>query len=112
MAKQIEQLTDLKLRQLRTPGRYADGQGLYVQVTASKKVGGQFNRSWLVRVRVPVLVGDQIRTQVREIGLGHLDEEGRDSATRTRPHRSSVGLGDGSRASDRGIELAVSRPSA
>lgn len=56
MAKQIEQLTDLKLRQLRAPGRYADGQGLYGQVTASKKVSGQFNRSWLVRVHVPVSI--------------------------------------------------------
>lgn len=70
MAKQIEQLTDLKLRQLRTPGRYADGQGLYVQVTASKKVSGQFNRSWIVRVGQHAIVNAWERVAIGNVAEG------------------------------------------
>jgi integrase len=60
----------MKVRQAKTPGRYSDGDGLYLQVTASR-AANRTNRSWLLRVRIPVLDGEtRLRSKVREIGLG------------------------------------------
>lgn len=70
MARQVQKLTDVKVRQAKEPGRYSDGDGLYLQVTAARS-GERLNRSWLLRVRLPALDKDErLRSKVREIGLG------------------------------------------
>jgi integrase len=58
MAKSIHRLSELKIRRLTAPGFYADGQGLYLQVTRSSA------RSWIYRY---TLAGKS-----REMGLGSL----------------------------------------
>ena len=64
MARSKNKLTAAIVRQSK-PGIYADGAGLFLQVT--KGADGKFKRSWLVRVRLP-------GGRVREMGLGRVDE--------------------------------------
>jgi integrase len=57
-------LTDRVIRQTAAPGIFADGDGLYLQVTASKS--GEPRRSWFVRLRLP-------GGKSRDMGLGRVD---------------------------------------
>jgi integrase len=57
-------LTDRVIRQTTAPGIRADGDGLYLQVTASKS--GEPRRSWFVRLRLP-------GGKCRDMGLGRVD---------------------------------------
>ena len=54
-------LSDAKIKRLTTPGVYADGAGLYLQVTRGK--AGDVRRSWFVRLRLP-------DARSRDMGLG------------------------------------------
>jgi len=54
-------LTDAKIKTLTTPKRYADGAGLFLQVTRGE--AGDVRRSWFVRLRLP-------DGRVRDMGLG------------------------------------------
>jgi hypothetical protein len=54
-------LSDAKAKRLTTPGVYADGAGLYLQVTMGK--AGDVRRSWFVRLRLP-------EGRSRDMGLG------------------------------------------
>lgn len=70
MARTVERLTDRQVRQLSVPGRYSDGDGLYLQVTQASD-GETLRRSWLVRFRVAKSVdGDRLQKVTREMGLG------------------------------------------
>jgi hypothetical protein len=51
-------LTKLTVERTRRPGRYGDGEGLWLQVTATSK-------SWLLRY--------QLRGRARYMGLGPVD---------------------------------------
>jgi integrase len=63
MARTKNKLTAAMVRQSK-PGVYADGGGLYLQVTKGKD--GKPKRSWFVRVRLP-------GNKVRGMGLGTVD---------------------------------------
>jgi integrase len=54
-------LSDAKIKRLTEPGVYADGAGLYLQVTRGKT--GDVRRSWFVRLRLP-------DGRSRDMGLG------------------------------------------
>lgn len=54
-------LSDAKIKRLTEPGIYADGAGLYLQVTRGK--AGDLRRSWFVRLRLP-------DGRSRDMGLG------------------------------------------
>ena len=43
MAQTVNQLTATKVQKVKTPGMYADGAGLYLQVT------GEAAKSWILR---------------------------------------------------------------
>jgi integrase len=58
MAQVINRLTAIKVAKLNTPGMYADGAGLYLQVT------GNGAKSWILRY--------SMRGRAREMGLGSL----------------------------------------
>ena len=53
----MSRLTDKKIKSITTPGRYPDGNNLYLNVSRSLR------KSWTCRVRVS-------EGQVRDIGLG------------------------------------------
>lgn len=61
MSRAIHKLTDRMVRQTKKPGLYADGGGLFLQVTLG--ADDTPRRSWVVRVRAP-------SGKVREMGLG------------------------------------------
>jgi integrase len=56
-----KKLTDQRVKRASAPGVYADGDGLYLQVTAGKD--GEVRRSWFVRLRLP-------DGRARDMGLG------------------------------------------
>ena len=58
MAQTVNQLTATKVQKVKTPGMYADGAGLYLQVT------GNAAKSWILRY--------SLRGVAREMGLGSL----------------------------------------
>ena len=58
MAQTVNQLTATKVQKVKTPGMYADGAGLYLQVT------GNAAKSWILRY--------SLRGRAREMGLGSL----------------------------------------
>src|SRR6516164_10643707 len=58
MARTINQLTATKVQKVKTPGMYADGAGLYLQVT------GNAAKSWILRY--------SLRGVAREMGLGSI----------------------------------------
>ncbi len=58
MARAINKLTAVKIRNIKTPGRYGDGDGLYFFVSAAG------TRSWVFRYR------DRTTTKHRDMGLG------------------------------------------
>ena len=62
MARLVEQLTEAKIRNIRAPGLYADGRGLYLQV----RHGGA--RSWIYRFT--------LNGRTRDKGIGALAEVG------------------------------------
>jgi integrase len=68
MAREIERLTEIKIRGLIAPGHYPDGGGLYLQIS---KAG---TRSWVWRFR--------FAGKVREAGLGSLLDVGLVAARR------------------------------
>lgn len=57
-------LTDLRARQIKEPGTYPDGGGLYLQVT--KGADGAPRKSWIVRIRLP-------GGRSRDMGLGRFE---------------------------------------
>ena len=59
MAQLIGRLTALEVQRSKKPGMYADGAGLYLQITCS---GGKVARSWIYRFT--------LRGRAREMGLG------------------------------------------
>ncbi|MEJ1381615.1 MAG: integrase arm-type DNA-binding domain-containing protein [Candidatus Sedimenticola sp. (ex Thyasira tokunagai)] len=62
MARQIEKLTPVKVRQEKKPGWYADGAGLYLQVSPT------LSKSWVYRY--------QVGGRERRHGLGRYSEKG------------------------------------
>lgn len=68
MPKTIEQLSALKVTRLTSPGLYADGNGLYLQVTAGR------GRSWVFRY--------SLDGRSREMGLGSCRKVRLDEARR------------------------------
>ena len=62
MARLIEQLTEAKIRKICTPGLYADGRGLYLQIRA----GG---RSWIFRFTLNGRTRDKGIGALADIGL-------------------------------------------
>lgn len=62
MTHLIERLTALKVARIATPGFYADGAGLYLQVKTSS--AGAVTKSWVFRF--------MLRGRAREMGLGSL----------------------------------------
>lgn len=62
MPRHRYKLTDAIVQRTNSPGLYADGGGLFLQVSRSKK---RTTKSWLVRVRPPGM-------PLREMGLGGL----------------------------------------
>jgi integrase len=59
--RRFARLSAAFVSKVRTPGRYADGEGLFLQVTTGAT--GSTNKSWVVRFRAPC-------GRVREMGLG------------------------------------------
>jgi integrase len=59
----FERLTALKVTRIREPGMYADGGGLYLQVTINSREG-EPAKSWIYRY--------MLRGRAREMGLGPL----------------------------------------
>src|SRR5882672_2581868 len=74
MARRVERLTAIAVAKRKTPGRYADGGGLYLQV------GPTGGKSWLFRFT--------LRGRAREMGLGAVNAfslaDARARATRCR----------------------------
>src|SRR5215831_7866462 len=68
MAQTVNQLTATKVQKVKTPGMYADGAGLYLQVT------GNAAKSWILRY--------SLRGAAREMGLGSLRKVGLADARR------------------------------
>ena len=68
MARTVNQLTATKVQKVKTPGMYADGAGLYLQVT------GNAAKSWILRY--------SLRGAAREMGLGSLRKVGLADARR------------------------------
>src|SRR5262252_228387 len=56
MAQTVNQLTAIRVQKVKRPGMYADGAGLYLQVT------GNAAKSWILRY--------SLRGKAREMGLG------------------------------------------
>jgi integrase len=63
----MNRLTDLKIKKAKAPGMYADGGGLYLQLT---KGGDGVNKSWIFRYSALNERAGKRRT--REMGLGPL----------------------------------------
>jgi len=77
-----EKLTALKVERIKEPGMYADGRGLYLQVTVNSR-DGEPAKSWIYRY--------MLRGRAREMGLGPCHTVGlalaRDLALRQRQLR-------------------------
>jgi len=87
MATQINRLTHRAVQAATKPGRYADGGGLQLNVSASK------TRSWLFIYRSPthrVQRGEKLMGRTREMGLGPAD--GRDAVSLTQARDRVVEL--------------------
>ncbi len=67
MAHQVQQLSAKTVAGKRKPGYYADGLGLYLQVS---KTG---TKSWIFRFRLPGMVTRHGKPKSAEMGLGTLD---------------------------------------
>jgi integrase len=68
MAQTVNKLTATRVQKLKAPGMYADGAGLYLQVT------GDSAKSWLLRY--------SLRGKAREMGLGSVRKVGLAEARR------------------------------
>jgi hypothetical protein len=64
-----DKLTALQVERIKTPGRYGDGAGLYLQAS---KVGNTLAKSWLFRYRLANHLSKKRRPLSREMGLGPL----------------------------------------
>jgi hypothetical protein len=64
MARGINRLSAAKISKLKKPGRYADGGGLWLQVSASSSKGGGVTKSWTFRF--------MLDKRARHMGLGSL----------------------------------------
>jgi integrase len=71
MAREPGKLTALQVERIKTPGRYNDGGGLYLQVT-----GAAAAKSWIFRFRLPGHTSKNGRPLSREMGLGSLHTTG------------------------------------
>jgi integrase len=69
MTKQINRLSAVKVAATRAPGLYADGAGLYLQVTAS---GSQ---SWIFRFKAGTRTRDMGLGSLHSLGLGEAREK-------------------------------------
>jgi Arm DNA-binding domain len=73
-------LTVASVKALTTPGRHADGAGLYLQVT-KHAIMGNVRKSWVVRYRAA-------NGKIREMGVGSVEDvtlaDARDRATAIR----------------------------
>lgn len=71
MAREINKLEPLEVERKRKPGYYADGNGLYLQVTKSK--AGGVTKSWVLRYFLKGrTVSKTGKPTSREMGLGSL----------------------------------------
>jgi integrase len=67
MAREPGKLTALQVEKIKTPGRYNDGGGLYLQVS-----GAAAAKSWIFRFRLPGHTSKNGKPLSREMGLGSL----------------------------------------
>jgi integrase len=67
MAREPGKLTALQVERIKTPGRYNDGGGLYLQVS-----GAAAAKSWIFRFRLPGHTSKNGKPLSREMGLGSL----------------------------------------
>jgi hypothetical protein len=74
MAK-IGRLTALKVARARAPGMYADGGGLYLQVTVNAR-DGEPAKSWIYRYMLRGRAGDGARLTLRDQLAGGTDQIG------------------------------------
>jgi len=84
MARRLNLLSPKFIETIEKPGRYADGAGLYLQVSAGKN--GGVTKSWLFRY----MRGHVSRTgkpTSREMGLGALSTNKRDGFITTKEAR-------------------------
>ena len=84
MARLLNRLTPKFIENVDKPGRYADGGGLYLQVSASKN--GGVSKAWIFRY----MRGHTSRTGKpvsREMGLGPLSTNKRDGFITTKDAR-------------------------
>jgi integrase len=84
MARQLNLLSPKFIETIDKPGRYADGGGLYLQVTAGKN--GGVNKSWLFRY-MRGHVSRNGKPVSRELGLGPLSTNKRDGYITTKEAR-------------------------
>lgn len=72
MARLVERLSDRQIKAIRGPGRFADGDGLYL-VVAPSRTGVGLISAWVLRVRIAYLdPAGRIKRRLREMGLGSL----------------------------------------
>lgn len=85
MAETVKRLSALRVQREKRPGYYADGGGLYLQVTSA---GG---KSWIFRYRVAGDASANGKPRSREMGLGSLREvsleEAREAAGKWSAHK-------------------------
>jgi integrase len=78
----MPKLTALKVQRANTPGRYGDGNNLYLQVSPTG------TKAWIFRYRMPGSISRTGKPRSREMGLGSLDTfslaEARERAQRCR----------------------------
>ena len=76
MARGLNRLTDRKVRTITKPGRYADGGGLYLQVSA-RPDGDGVTKAWIFRYVGPPgykdRKGKSTEGKDRPMGLGSLN---------------------------------------
>ncbi|MGR4929293.1 tyrosine-type recombinase/integrase [Bradyrhizobium sp. CAR08] len=84
MVRRLNLLTPKFIESIETPGRYADGGGLYLQVASAK--GGGATKSWLFRF-MRGHVSRNGKPISREMGLGALSTNRRDGLITTKEAR-------------------------
>jgi integrase len=88
MARTIEKLKALQVTREDRPGRYPDGGGLYLQVSASR------SKSWVFRYRSSGHLSTNGKPLSREMGLGSVNDVGLSDA-RQRAQEARRKLNDG-----------------
>jgi integrase len=72
MAKTLHRLTELEVRKVKEPGRYADGGNLILQVTVGKR-SGKVNKSWVFAYQLGKKLSRKTGKEIpgyHEMGLG------------------------------------------